>query len=104
MRQKQKTLRIAVATLSQAEVAVFKCILRGLSADAIAKRLGKNYSTVRVQILAVLRHFGVHSRLELMAQFVVSPPAHWYTLPDDVDEGETPRMYARESARVTRGR
>jgi hypothetical protein len=39
MRQKQKTLRIAVATLSQAEVAVFKCILRGLSADAIANRL-----------------------------------------------------------------
>jgi DNA-binding NarL/FixJ family response regulator len=65
--------RIADNDLSPALRVVFDHVLSGRDAREIAATLRLSRSTIRNQIIAIMRTFGVSSRLELLAIFVVRP-------------------------------
>ncbi len=60
--------------LSPRERSVLKLLLTGLSERGIAARLGLSYHTAHQYVVSVYRKFGVHSRPELTARWLRSPP------------------------------
>lgn len=61
--------------LTPAEAAVAFQVQRGLSNREIARALGKAETTVKHQVSACLRKFGVRTRTRLIAQLRRSPEA-----------------------------
>jgi DNA-binding NarL/FixJ family response regulator len=72
LRRRQKAEKLALA-LTPARRLVFDEILKVRGSDEIAEQIGIARATVRVHTVAILAHFGVCSKLELLAQFVVAP-------------------------------
>ena len=72
LRRRQKAEKLALA-LTPRRRQVFDEILKGRDSDAIAEQVGIARATVRVHTVAILAHFGLCSKLELLAQFVVAP-------------------------------
>jgi DNA-binding NarL/FixJ family response regulator len=66
--------KAALKRLSPAQRKVFDAMLKGGDAPAIAERVGVTPSTVSSHIVAILKEFGVSSRIDLLAMFVVPPP------------------------------
>lgn len=71
----------AIATLSFARRRVLTSLVRGLAEKSIATKLHLSRHTVHDHVGAIYRHFGVHSRPELLALFVnpvdgVPPASH----------------------------
>lgn len=62
------TLAITGLTPSQQEV--LSLVLRGLDEAAIAVQLKRSWHTVHTHLKAIFKHFGVHSRTELIAQLL----------------------------------
>ncbi len=66
----------AVDRLSEAQRRVFERLLTGAPEKVIARRLDLSPHTVHNHVRAILRVFGVHSRLELVAAFLRDGAGH----------------------------
>lgn len=62
------TLEIAGLTPAQQEVLAL--VLRGADETAIARSLGRSSHTVHTHLKAIFKHFGVHTRSELIARLL----------------------------------
>jgi DNA-binding NarL/FixJ family response regulator len=61
--------------LSKAQRRVFDLLVTGLPEKAIAMRLGLSPHTVHNHVRKILRRFGVHARMELLAALLVTKRA-----------------------------
>jgi len=59
--------------LTRGERRVLDLMLRGFANNEIASELGTSAKTVKNQVTSVLTKFGVASRYQLMALFVITP-------------------------------
>jgi DNA-binding CsgD family transcriptional regulator len=60
----------SLMALSPRQRQTLKCLLAGASEKQIAERLGIRQPTVHEYVTAIYRHFGVHSRAELLARWL----------------------------------
>ena len=75
-------LERALSRLTLREGEVLRLLVAGLSADAIAVRLGVSSNTVRSHLQAVLSKLGVHSRLQAVAvahRAGLTPDRSWFS-------------------------
>jgi DNA-binding NarL/FixJ family response regulator len=55
------------STLTRPQQEVLQLTNQGLSEEEIANLLGRSYHTVHNHLKAIFKHFGVHSKLKLLA-------------------------------------
>lgn len=63
----------ALDGLSRRRREVLECLLAGDRPHAIARSLGLSEHTIRAYVKDLHRHFGAHSRGELLARFILPP-------------------------------
>ncbi len=63
----------AVSGLSRRRREILERLLSGSRPEAIARALGLSEHTVRAYVKDLYRHFGTHSRGELLARFIPPP-------------------------------
>lgn len=61
----------AMARLTEAQTEVLEQLLRGREEARIARDLHRSRHTIHTHVKAIYRHFGVHSRLELIARLLL---------------------------------
>ncbi|MGH8247616.1 MAG: FHA domain-containing protein [Gammaproteobacteria bacterium] len=60
-----------MAKLTEAQTEVLEQLLRGREESRIARVLHRSRHTIHTHVKAIYRHFGVHSRLELIARLLL---------------------------------
>ncbi len=61
---------ISALGLTPAQQQVLRHLLHGDDEDAIAVQLGRSWHTVHTHLKAIFKHFGVHTRVELVARLL----------------------------------
>jgi len=59
--------------------AVLVGILKGLSNTEIANKLGHSENHIRMQLYKILEHYELHSRPQLLAEYVCEYALEWET-------------------------